>query len=401
MKKILCIADGISLAHPTRLWQLSQWIDTTKYTVVFATHERYTPFLKSDQNSQIEFHHIPSIDSDTFNQKLDISQFHLTAEEVNDFAQTDSALIQNIKPDLVVSDFRFTILPACNQHNIPVINLTNYHWHPDYKRDLFVAPNKPVRVFGRFITEHIGYPLLKRTIERNLLNTINERIEPIALNPTKSLEEFYCFGDHLLFADLKSIYKDEPIRNNETFLGPVIFENNAMKYPENWPTSFDKAPIAFISMGSTGNHAITPKVAHALDDMGFQVLISTSGHDIDFGKSPNIHSAKYVPYKDALQYAHLLVCNGGSINTYHAFKCGVPVLAFPSNFDQGYHMTTVKRIGIADFIYHDQFNTKTFSKTVSRLLESSELKRKISEIQKECASLDQKSILNKVLGDMT
>jgi UDP:flavonoid glycosyltransferase YjiC (YdhE family) len=395
--KLLIFAEGISMAHPTRMWELACRLDKDFFDIHFATSDNFHYLL--EPQAHIQIYPLKTISNSTFNERLFKTQFPFTVEELNDFTRQDEKLINAIKPDLIMADFRLSAFNSAKKFKIPLINLIQYHWHPLFRKEKLIPYIKPVDLFGRKITSFIE-PLVAPLIANQQLKIINEFQNQSNQKTYSNIFESYCAGDYLLFPDAPSLFPDAKTSSTEKFIGPIIWRNKATQWPPYWPKDLPAKPTIYLSMGSTGNHAIAPKIIKTLKENNFQILVSTSGNqykDIDLH---DVYASAFVPADKAISKANLVICNGGTSTTYHSLSKKIPVLAIPSNLDQQLHTHQLKKRKLAETENPDNFNVDSFLIKIKNLLESSQTKHELGNISEEITTFEKENVVDSFIKNL-
>jgi len=110
--------------------------------------------------------------------------------------------------------------------------------------------------------------------------------------------------------------------------------------PDWWAGSTD--PLVYLTLGTVAGSLpeateLYRAALAAVDGLAVRVLV-TLGRDGDaasFGTLPsNVHAEKWVPQRDVLAQAAVVLCHGGSGTTFGALEVGVPLVVVPLFADQ-------------------------------------------------------------------
>ncbi|MCK6597479.1 MAG: hypothetical protein L6Q37_03880 [Bdellovibrionaceae bacterium] len=237
--KLMIFAEGVSTAHPTRMWELAKLLDPTCFEVFFATSKKYHSLLSPCPSIQkLDLETIPT---DTFNQRLFHADFPYSCKELLELIAQDEFLLKKYSPDIVISDFRLTAFYSTKKLNIPLINIIQFHWRPDFKKEMVIPFIKPVALFGRTLSKLLQ-PFVEPMILNKQLNQINKLQKMFNLKPFANIFEFYCYADYFLYPDLPSLFEEQQLNHNENFIGPLFWKNTETPWPKEWPQSFKKHP---------------------------------------------------------------------------------------------------------------------------------------------------------------
>src|ERR1044071_6428597 len=105
-KRILFIAEAVTLAHVVRPLVLAQSLDSEQYEVHFASADRYG-FLF--QKSNLRCWQINRISSAAFLRALSHGARLYSYRALEQYVIDDLQLIRDVGPDLVVGDFRLSL----------------------------------------------------------------------------------------------------------------------------------------------------------------------------------------------------------------------------------------------------------------------------------------------------
>ena len=142
--------------------------------------------------------------------------------------------------------------------------------------------------------------------------------------------------------------------------------------PSWWDTLPRGRDIVYVTLGSSGQGSLLPKVLHALAPLPLTVIAATAG-TIEPGLLPdNAQVAKYLPGELAAQRSRLVICNGGSPTSQQALAAGVPLLGIAGNLDQYLNMDGVLRSGAGALLRSDRLTQENLRSTALHLLSQPE-----------------------------
>lgn len=160
-----------------------------------------------------------------------------------------------------------------------------------------------------------------------------------ALGP--DLRRIYCDADHVLHPDIPGMFAlGEPPAHHH-FLGPLLWSPKAT-LPTWWEEVPDGRPVAYVTLGSSGNPALLGTIVAGLAEASVCVLASSAGAAPPVARAATgVFAADYLPGDAATARADFVVCNGGAMTCHQAFSLGKPVLGVASNMDQFLNMRGV------------------------------------------------------------
>ena len=144
-RKVLFVAEAVTLAHVARPLTLAEGLDPERFEVMLATAPRYES-LWSDLSFPVR--PIESITPDAFLDALAHGRPLYSAETLGRYVDDDLAVIHEFEPDVIVGDFRLSLSVSARLARVPYVAVVNAYWSP-YARQRFPLPDLPmVRRFG-------------------------------------------------------------------------------------------------------------------------------------------------------------------------------------------------------------------------------------------------------------
>lgn len=338
---ILLVAEAVTLAHFARIAALAKTLDAARYEVVVAADPRY---VELEASLGCAFHPIRSIPSAEFAQALARGKPLYDVKTLTQYVEDDLALLDLIKPDLVVGDFRLSLAVSAPLRQIPYAAVVNAYWSP-YADITYPVPDLPM-------TRILGVPIAQKLF--NLARPIAFALHARPLNQVRrryglppmghDLRAAYTWGDYTLYADVPELVPTRPLPANHRYLGPPLWSAR-VPLPEWWSRLPQNKPMVLLTLGSSGRADLLPMALSALSELPVTVIAATAGK-IDLADVPaNAFVADYLPLDAAVQRSRLVICNGGSLTTYQALASGVPILGICSNMDQLLNMDAIERLG--------------------------------------------------------
>jgi UDP:flavonoid glycosyltransferase YjiC (YdhE family) len=343
--RILFVAENVSLAQVVRLRVLAGSLDPQRYEVVFACSD-FDPLIFDGTAFQRRAIH--SMTAAQMHRRMAWGRRLYGMRTLARYVREDLALLEDVRPALVVGDLRLSLLIAAPKLGIPHAALINAYWSPHAERDVFPLPVHPVvRMIGParvaphvdkampFVLDHFASPV----------NALRRRHGLPAIG---NLLEVLTSADHTLFPDVPELVplttRGLELRRTQHFLGPVLWSPD-VPLPRELDADSSSVPLVYVTLGSSGDVRLIDALLTALARLPVRVLLATAGR-YDRARLPrNVIAARYAPGSEAARRSSLVICNGGSSTGYQALHEGVPVLGLPFNFDQSLAMQAIERAG--------------------------------------------------------
>ena len=375
-KRILFVAESVTLAHVARPAALAQSLDQSRYSPVLACDERYQDLLA---NADIPLRTLPSVTPQHFLDALARGSPVYDRATLRGYVKADLALIADTGPDLVVGDFRLSLSISARLAGIPYISISNAYWSP-YARQHFPVPVLPLaKVFGSRLTS-VLFRLARPLAFAYHCRPLNQVRRAHGL-PTlgSDLRRVYTDADHTVYADVPELFPTFELPRNHHYLGPVLW-SPPTPHPAWWEQLPTDRPLVYLTLGSSGPASVLPAVLEALAPLPVTVLAATAGQPCPDRLPDNVRVATYLPGVEAARRATLVVCNGGSPTSQQALAAGVPVLGVPANMDQMLNMQAIETFGAGKLVRADQASAATLHHHASRMLADGHMRKQAQRL---------------------
>ncbi len=342
-KRVLFLSEAVTLAHVARPIVLARALLPAGLEPVMACSPRYRRFYENEPWQTLPLN---SIASEQFLKALARGSPVYDLHTLRDYVTEDLQLIESVKPDLIVGDFRLSLSVSARLAGVPYATVTNAYWSPYITRKDFPLPVLP-------ITRLLPLPLAALLFKMASPVAFRQHCKPLnRLRRANGLAELgndlrriYTDADFTLYADAPGMFSTEPLPPNHLFLGPIVW-SPPVAPPPWWNTLPDDGrPVIYVTLGSSGSAKLTSKIIEALSELPVTVIASMAGAPPPASTAANVFTADYLPGTEAAARSQLVVCNGGSLTSYQALLAGVPVLGIASNMDQFLNMGAVQASG--------------------------------------------------------
>ena len=364
-KKILFVAEMVTLAHLARPLLLLQSLDRQRYAPHFACAARDHAFLSGSDAEQWVIH---SISSQQFLAALAAGQPVYDEATLAAYVEEDMRLLDQVRPDVAVGDFRLSLSVSARKLRIPYVALSNAYWSP-YVRPHYVVPSLPISARLPIALANalfLAVRPLAFAAHTLPLNRVRRRYGLPSLG--FDLRRVYTDGDRTLYADVPELFPARSMPDTHAYLGALAWSPPVALPPwwDNWPAG---RPLVYVTLGSSGQAELLAPVLAALADLPITVIAATAGHLAPAELPANAYVAQYLPGEAAAQRANLVICNGGSPTSQQALCAGVPVLGIAANLDQFLNMGGGVRAGAGRLLRADRFARADVRAAVTDMLD--------------------------------
>jgi UDP:flavonoid glycosyltransferase YjiC (YdhE family) len=338
---ILLVAEAVTLAHFGRIATLAKALASSAYEIAVASDPRY---ISLEPCLERAFHPIRSIPSAEFARALAQGKPLYSVETLTRYVEDDLTLLDKLKPDLVIGDFRLSLAVSAPLREIPYAAVVNAYWSP-FASTHYPVPDLPMtRIVGVRLAQKLFDTVRPIAFAQHArpLNRVRRNYGLPPLGP--DLRNAYTWGDYTLYADIPEMVSTCNLPANHQYLGPVLWSTHT-GLPEWWDRLPDDKPVIFLTLGSSGQASLLPMALNALSRLPATVIVATAGKIAIADTPANAYITDYLPMDIATRRSKLVISNGGSLTTYQALACGVPVIGLCSNMDQLLNMEAVERSG--------------------------------------------------------
>lgn len=399
-KKILFMAEAVTLAHVGRMLTLAESLDPARYQVLVAADPRYARAIGTPA---VNMATIQTISSQHFFAALDGGKPIYDKKILVDYAEEDLRLIDSFKPDVVVGDFRLSLAASARQAKTPYINVTNAYWSP-YAKINYTVPEIPLtRVVGVKIAQWL-FNLAQPIAFAMHAQPVNAMLKHFGLPTVPSdLRHAYTTGDWTCYADSPELVPMQPLPANHRFLGPIHW-SAPIPRPDWWQQIPQDKPVIYANLGSSGHGHLLPIVLAALARLPVSVIAATAGRVNISTRAANIFVTEFISAEDACKRADLVICNGGSPSCYLALEHGKPSLSLPVNLDQYLNAELFVNAGVGQMLRSGKVSDTQIYATVQQMLAQSALHQRTTALadrvrqQHQHANDAFKEVLDECLG---
>ncbi len=292
---------------------------------------------------------------------------------LNRYVRDDLKLLDEVRPDVVIGDFRLSLSISARLAGIPYLAISNCYWSPYWRPPRYIVPNI------RLLTGILPLPLadalfqLGRPIAFALhcgpLNRVRRSHGLPSLG--SDLRRVYTDADQVLYADVPELFPGTDLPAHHQFIGPLVW-SPPVPAPDWWDTVPRERPIVYLTLGSSGQAKLLPEILRSLAALDITVIAATAGGEVPGAIPPNAYVAQYLPGEEAARRARLVICNGGSPTSQQALAAGVPVIGIASNLDQFLNMDAIVRAGAGEIMRADRFSGPALAVLVTKILGGTE-----------------------------
>lgn len=383
-RRILFVGEAVTLAHVARPLALARSLDPSRYEMHFACADRYDSCFTGDVFRRWP---ITSIPPGRFLEALAAGKPLYDMKVLQQYMEEDLAVIAEVRPDLVVGDFRLSLAVSAPLSKVTYAALTNAQWSPYATARSFPLPEHPLTTLVGVRVANLIFNCVRPAVFALHAQPLNALRRKSGLPELGDLRQAYTHGDYTLYADTPDLVPTVNLPANHTYLGPVLWSPD-VALPGWWDTLPSDRPWIYVTLGSSGQLDVLPRVISALAELPVYALVATADR-LDMGITPrNIWAADYLPGLLAARHSMVVICNGGSATAYQALAAGVPVLGIASNMDQYLTMSAISQAGAGVLIRAGSVSGRGIQEAIQTMLAKPDYHIAAKRVAQEFARFD-------------
>jgi UDP:flavonoid glycosyltransferase YjiC (YdhE family) len=345
---ILCIPYTHTLSHVSRPLLIAKELRERGHDIVFA-----------GEGSQIEligkegFNVLPLYEPDPAVLYGNIRKGKLrfaNNDEVEKMLQADLSLFKEVKPDLVLTDGRFTApisTHIAGLRHIAIVNVssTEFRAHPYIPFFEWIPHwiiNRNSGLWHLFDSLNLKLEMSVFDKVMNIFTTLSDKY-----NIKKSISATNCLTgkDITLLADIPEYFPAKKLPADYHYIGPLTWQSN-IPPPLWWPPKKEDNPVIYITMGTTGIEDFFHKIYDLFITQDLTAIMST-GAQIKGLKTieEKFYIESFIDGDLVMDACALVVCHGGNGTIYQALRHGKPIIGIPTIPDQKFNMRRVEALG--------------------------------------------------------
>lgn len=378
--KILCMPYSHTLSHISRPLEIAQELRRRGHEIIFAGESPKKRIIEKQGFQVVPLYEI-SPDILYGNIRAGKLQF-VNNSDIDRMIEADLALFKQIRPDVVLTDGRFTAPISCHIAGIKhaaIVNVSSteyralpyvpfFDWIPESvfsrETDVWKMLDRLNLALEMFVFDHATSYFTKLSRKHGLKKVIT------ATN---------CLvgKDLTLLPDIPEYFPTRNLPSDYHYIGPITLCQE-LSPPAWWPPESGGKPLVYITMGTTGISNFFEIVCNLISSSEMTAIITTAGQ----GKQPatvegNVYVEEMMDGDMVMEACDLVVCHGGNGTIYQALQHGRPIIGIPTIPDQSFNMRRVEALGIGCTLTWKEFISNPDS--LLRLIRKIKGNRKFTE----------------------
>ncbi|MEA3416269.1 MAG: glycosyltransferase [Thermodesulfobacteriota bacterium] len=354
---VLCIPHTHTLSHISRPLLVAKELRDRGHEVVFAGESPKTAFIRQEGFNVLHLHE-PDPDELFGNIRKGKLRF-ISDAEIERMIEADFSLYSEVKPDIVLTDGRFTApisTHIAGLRHVAIVNVSSteyralpyipfFQWIPEWliKRDK-----------GLWKILDLLNLKLEMFVFDNVMNIFKKLSKRYSLKKTVTATNCLTGKDITLLADIPEYFPTKNLPENYHYIGPITWQSN-IPPPAWWPPQI-KNDLIYVTMGTTGLGDFF-RLAHDLFKDGQHTCVMTTGKQSrPMSSIPgHIYIEEYLDGDLVMEASDVVICHGGNGTIYQALLHGKPIIGIPTIPDQAYNMRRVEALGVGKSLTWKEF----------------------------------------------
>ena len=291
LNRILFVAENVTTAQVSRLATLARALPEDRFEVVFACAD-FHPVVFA--NTRFERRRIHSLPREQILRAVAAGRQAYDATVLDQYLVEESRLLREVRPDLVVANFRPSLTISVPLAGASLATVINAHWSPYAVRDRFPVPDHPT-------VKMVGVDMARRFLSKALPTAFSLFAKPVnglrkkhGLRPFGDLLKVMTWGDLTLYPDIPELAPTRGVPSTHHYLGAVDW-SAPVAAPAWWDQLDPNRPIVYVTLGSSGSLEAWPALAAGLGELPVNVMLATAGRVDAARLPPNFWTAELLP----------------------------------------------------------------------------------------------------------
>lgn len=401
-KKILFFVESISYGHIARSLIISQWLRELNPNIVIACPPSSRTIF--DQ-AAFEIEEINITSPAQIYQRLCQGDSMYVKENLLTYFREDDLLIQKIKPQLIISDFRFTALQLAKKYSIPGVAISEVTCHPSFQPlgtvpDSLAKPDFAPLWLLDFISQKtpMGKMINKQKIAEISI-PYQEASREYGMEILPSFFHYASQGDLCLICDHPDLIPLNSLRSGDIFTGAVLWKREDSLPPELVNLNPEQK-IVYISLGTQDSLStdFLENYIQLLLQENLQVIVSLGKRNLTvLSQNDNLWVFDFINDSKLLPLVNLMVYPGGAMSTYQGIACGIPLLVLPAHANQHFYAEAIVNQQLGYLLRPSRLNFKKLTETTLDLLNNSKIFDSVQRFKDKLSSFNnQKKIIERI-----
>lgn len=381
---ILLFSEAISYCHIVRPLIVGRWLKELNRPITVVCHPRARDLFIAE-GYQVKT--ASMADPVKIYSRLARGSYIYEESDLINYYCEDRQLIEEIKPTLIVADFRFTLLHLAGEAQIPAVGISSVSCHPFFPLD-GTTPNPFVKtpLIPVKLLDYLQGTAFGRLVRAQVIKEISKPYRSASLKsrlrPLGTFFDYASQGSLCLLCDHPDIMPLPSLRAQDYYAGALVWERD-----EELPAvlkNLDKSiKTIYITVGTQESLRLDflDDLVNALLRLGVRIIVSRGGRDFKIGlQHENLMLFDFLNESKLLPNIDLYICHGSAMSIYQGLFFGIPMIAIPCQADQHYHSEALLRLRVGKLVRPINLKARAVAKLASDLIMDQDLKDRCRQL---------------------
>jgi UDP:flavonoid glycosyltransferase YjiC (YdhE family) len=309
-------------------------------------------------------------------------------DEIERMIEGDLRLYEEVRPDLVLSDGRFTAPLSTHMAGLKHAAIVNVS-STEYRANPYVPffDRVPEFLVPRGTQVWQGMERFNLALEMAVFDRAMGIFSRLSrkLGMKKRITATNCLTgkDLTLLPDVPEYFPTCNLPSDYAYIGPLTLQAGITP-PAWWPPKRRGGALLYLTMGTTGIGELFPRIRDLVRETDLTVVATTGGQAEGLEREEGIfYPESYMDGDLIMGACDLVVCHGGNGTIYQALQHGKSVIGIPTIPDQKFNMRRVEALGVGKAIDGKAFmrDPRVLLHAVASVMESGECARNARRMQ--------------------
>jgi UDP:flavonoid glycosyltransferase YjiC (YdhE family) len=355
---ILCIPYTHTISHISRPLLIAKELRDRGHDVLFAGESPKVKLIQQEGFKVLPLHE-PDPDVLYGNIRKGKLQF-VSNTEIEKMIEADIALFKEVKPDIVLTDGRFsapisTHIAGVKHAAIVNVSSTEFRALPYIPFFDFIPERLIKRTSGLWRAFDSLNLKLEMLVFDNAMNIFKKLSRKYGLKKTVTATNCLTGKDKTLLADIPEYFPTKSLPSNYHYIGQLTLKSSLPK-PSWWPLQKNDKSTIYVTMGTTGVKDFFRIIYDLIKESDLKAIITTGGQVQNLPSIPEkMYMEDYLDGDLMMEASDVVVCHGGNGTIYQALQHGKPVIGIPTIPDQKFNMRRVEALGVGQTLTWEEF----------------------------------------------
>lgn len=347
--KILCLPYSHTYSHLARPLAVGRELLERGHEVIFAGE---SPKLSHAARCGFMTHPLYEPDPEQLYSAIRAGKLRFVSDsELDRLIEADIELFRKTRPDLVLTDGRFSAAISAQMFGIThaaIVNVSSTQYRALPYIPMFDRVPESVAPDGSLRRKVLNLANLhiEMAVFDGVMSSFSRLTRKYALPKKVTATNCLAGANLTLLSDMPEYFPTRNLPPDHHYVGPLTWDL-PRDPPSWWPPVRRAGPLVYVTMGTTGIPSFFPRLLSLFERHQLNAVVTTGGQAGALkSPSPYVRVEDFVDGGMLMEVCDLVVCHGGNGTIYQSLQYGKPVIGIPTIPDQKFNMRRVEALGV-------------------------------------------------------